>query len=180
MNEQNDDIPMKDVPGLDIRYTDTSDAKFLKEWLMDPSIGRWFAMQDEREVDDAVARWISFSRYKCSLTATLDNVPCGVTTLFLQPYRKIAHQCEFGIIVGGAYRGQGIGSQLIKNLIHLAKGTFHIELLHLQVYEGNPATNLYSRFGFKEFGYQKNWIKEKDEKGQSFYVGRSFMEKMLI
>lgn len=173
--QQEPKIPeLKHIPGLDIRYTEQSDAPYLKQWLMDRTVGRWFPMADEVEIDDAVNRWIGFYRYRCSLTATKDGVPCGLTTLYLQPYKKLAHQCEFGIIVGGPYRGQGIGSHLLNNLIHLAKGTFHIELLHLQVYAGNPAIRLYDRFGFKEFGRQNHWIKEERE-----YVGRIFMERFI-
>ncbi|HRD54904.1 MAG TPA: GNAT family N-acetyltransferase [Parachlamydiaceae bacterium] len=167
------------IPGFDIRYTELSDGKHLREWLLDRTVGRWFPMADELEVDDAAGRWIGFCRYKCSLTATIDDVPVGLATLYLQPYKKIAHQCEFGIIVDGKHRGRGIGSSLIRNLIHLAKTQFKIELLHLQVYEGNPATRLYERFGFKTFGIQTHWIQEKDEEGNPFYVGRVFMEKFL-
>jgi putative acetyltransferase len=57
----------------------------------------------------------------------------------------------------------------------LAKETFKIELLHLQVYAGNPATRLYSRLGFKEFGRQNEWIKELD----GTYTARIFMERTL-
>jgi putative acetyltransferase len=167
------------IPGFDIRYTEVSDAKYLKQWLMDPTIGRWFPMFDELEVEDAASRWVGFSKYKCSITAMIDNVPVGLATLYLQPYKKIAHQCEFGIIVGGEHRGKGIGSSLIKNLMNLAKENFGIELLHLQVYEGNPATRLYERFGFKQFGIQTHWIKETDKDGKPFFVGRVFMERFL-
>lgn len=162
-------------PEVEIRYTDLSDGRYLKDWLLEPSIGRWFPVYDEPEIDDAVHRWISFSKYKCSLTAIKDGKPCGIATLYLQPYRKLAHQCEFGIIVGHGYRGQGIGTMLLNNLIHLAKDTFKIELLHLQVYIDNPAVRLYDRFGFKEFGRQTHWIKEID----GTYTGRIFMEKYL-
>lgn len=160
---------------LEIRYTEAEDAKYLKEWLNESEILRWFPMADDVEIEDAVNRWIAFSRYKCSLTAVKDGVPCGLATLYLQPYKKLAHQCEFGIIVGKGYRNQGIGSELIKNIEHLAKEHFRIELLHLQVYAENPAIRLYERLGFKEFGRQTDWIKEDE----NTYVGRIFMEKTL-
>lgn len=163
------------TPALDFRYTTIADGAYLKSWLLDPSVRRCFPMADEIEVDDAVNRWISFSRYKCSLTATLNGTPCGIATLYLQPYKKLAHQCEFGIIVGHQYRGTGVGSQLLNNLIHLAKVQFHIEILHLQVYRGNAAIRLYERFGFNEFGRQNEWLKEDD----GSYSGRIFMEKYL-
>lgn len=161
-------------PGVEIRYTLPEDAKYLKVWLMEPSVMRWFPMEDEVEIDDAVMRWIAFHRYKCSLTILKDGVPCGIATLYLQPYRKLAHQCEFGIIVGTGYRNMGIGTYLMSSIMHLAKEKFKIELLHLQVYAENPAMNIYKRFGFKEFGRQNSWIKEKDR-----YVGRVFMERFL-
>jgi RimJ/RimL family protein N-acetyltransferase len=164
----------KSIPGLEIRYTELGDGKYLKEWLQEPGILRWFPMADEVEIDDAVVRWIAFSRYKCSLTVLKDGVPCGLATLYLQPYRKLAHQCEFGIIIGKGYRDMGIGSYLMSSLMHLAKEKFRIELLHLQVYAENPAINFYKRFGFKEFGRQNEWIKESDR-----YVGRVFMERFL-
>lgn len=169
------EIPKKEIPGFDIRYTEPGDAKYLKEWLLDPAISKWFPMTDGVEIDDAVNRWIGFYKYRCSLTATMNGEPCGLATLYLQPYKKLCHQSEFGIIVASKYRNMGIGSQLIRNLIHLGKEHFKIELLHLQVYAENPAMRLYERCGFKEFGRQTHWIKEGDNE----YVGRVFMERFI-
>lgn len=160
-----------------IRFTDYSDENPLREWLKaeKPSIYRWFPFGDDVEAEDSVKRWISFSRYRCSLTAVVDGVPKGLATLYLQPYKKLAHQCEFGIIVAPDARNLGIGAKLITSLEKLAKETFNIELIHLQVYEGNPAIRLYERMGYKKYGYQAHWIKELD----GTYVGRTFMEKDL-
>lgn len=170
-----DTLQAKQIPpGLEVRYTQPEDAKYLKAWLLEPNAMRWFPMEDEVEIDDAVMRWIAFYRYKCSLTIMKDGVPCGIATLYLQPYRKLAHQCEFGIIVGAGYRNMGIGSYLMSSIMHLAKEKFKIELLHLQVYADNPAMNLYRRFGFTEFGRQNSWIKERNG-----YCGRIFMERIL-
>jgi len=173
--QQHQDPQTIPIEGLDIRYTELTDGKHLREWLTEPGILRWFPMCDDVEIDDAVSRWIGFARYKCSLTATMNGEPCGLITLYLQPYRKLAHQCEFGIIVGTGQRDKGIGSHLIKNAIHLAKSYFNIELLHLQVYAENPATHLYQRWGFKEFGRQNQWIKE----APGDYRARLFMERLI-
>lgn len=170
----NDTKEGQSPPGVEIRYTEPDDAKYLKEWLMEPGTMRWFPMEDEVEIDDAVMRWIAFYRYKCSLTIMKDGIPCGIATLYLQPYRKLAHQCEFGIIVGEGYRNMGIGSYLLSSIMNLAKEKFKIELIHLQVYSENPAMHLYQRFGFEEFGRQNFWIKEKTR-----YAGRVFMERFI-
>jgi RimJ/RimL family protein N-acetyltransferase len=170
---QSNDEPVV-MEGLTVRYTQPSDAEHLKSWLMDPEVSTWFPMANEAEIDDAVRRWISFSRIRSSLTAEMNGVPCGIVTLYIQAYRKLAHQSEFGIIVGKGHRNRGIGSFLLKSMMRLAKEQFRLELVHLQVYAENPAIHLYKRLGFREFGKQTHWIKEKDR-----YVGRIFMERFL-
>jgi len=162
------------IEGLTVRYTTKDDGKHLSEWLKDPSISSWFPMTGNEEIEDATVRWISFSQVKASLTVEYEGVPCGIATLYLQGYKKLLHQAEFGVIVAPGYRNKGIGTFLIKSLMRLAKERFRIELLHLQVYAENPAIGLYKRLGFREFGRQTHWIKEDTR-----YVGRIFMERFL-
>lgn len=162
------------APAL-IRFTEISDGKYLKQWLEDDHIQRWFPMHDTPEIEDAVQRWVGFSRYRCSFTAVVDGEPVGIATLYLQPYKKLAHQCEFGIIVAPNKRNLGIGNFLLEQLEKLAKETFKIELIHLQVYQDNPAKRLYERRGYRTFGEQHKWIKEIN----GTYTGRIFMEKAL-
>jgi RimJ/RimL family protein N-acetyltransferase len=165
---------MSETPDVVVRYTEMEDAPYLREWLSEPGILRWFPMCDPPEVEDAIRHWIGFSRYKCCLTAVVNGVPCGLTTLYLMPYRKVAHQCLFSIIVAKEHRGKGIGTLLLNNLIHLAKDNFRLEVLYLEVYEGNPAISLYRKFGFKEVGFQQYFIKEDGK-----YLGKTIMERLL-
>ena len=108
------------------------------------------------------------------LTALWDGVPCGIANLYLQPYKKLAHQCLFAIIVDENYRNKKVGTQLMEELMVLAKERFRFEMLHLEVYEGNPAINLYRRLGFTEYGRQRHFI--KDEGG---YLAKILMQKNL-
>ncbi len=172
MEQKKEGIP--EIAGLELRYTTFDDAPYLKEWLNEPGVLKGFPMVDPIEVEDSVKHWIGFSKYKSSLTALLDNEPCGIATLCLMPYRKLAHQCLLSIIVSGKHRGKGIGTVLLNNLMHLAKKYFAIEVLYLEAYEGNPAVSLYRRFGFKEVGYQKYFMKEDGE-----YIGKVIMERVL-
>lgn len=172
--EEKKEDPFPEIPGLELRYTILEDAVPLKEWLLDPEILPAFPMADLPEIEDSVKHWIGFSKYKSSLTATLNGKACGIATLCLMPYRKLAHQCLLSIIVSPKETGKGIGTILINNLLHLAKEYFGIQVIYLEVYDGNRAVSLYHRFGFREIGYQKHFMKENGD-----FVGKIIMERIL-
>ena len=151
-----------EIFGLDMRYSYLTDAPILRQWLQMPQVQHWFPTADEREIEDAVQCWIGFSRFSSSLTATLDNgqTICGIGTLFLMPCRKVAHHCLFKMIVDPQYQRRGIGFSLLKNLKHLAKNYFHLEMMHIEVFEGNPFIHLLEKSGFSSFARQEKFVKE--------------------
>ncbi|MGE5196858.1 MAG: N-acetyltransferase family protein [Anaerolineae bacterium] len=159
---------------VEIRLTEAQDAPYLTSWLKEPGILRWFPMFDDREIDDGVNVWINYAKLQAALTADYKGVPCGMAVLYLQPYVKLAHQCVLAIIVSSQHRGKGVGTLLLQALMRLAKDKFDMEMLHLEVYQGNPAIHLYRRLGFEEFGYQSHFIKDNDE-----YIGKIYMQKIL-
>ncbi len=168
MNEESD-------PKLEIRFTTMDDRPLLKSWLSQHGMEQCFPMANEMEIDDAVQKWIFFSRYRASLTSVYDGVTCGLASLYLLPYERLAHQCEWGIILSSDYHGKKIGTALTNALINLAKERFSIELLHLQVLESNSnGREFFQRFGFTEFGRQNQWFKGQDE-----YRARILMEKRI-
>ena len=151
-----------------------TDTPFLRGWLQNPEVQKWFPVSEEREIEDAVQCWIGFSRYSSSLTATLNGEPVGVGTLFLMPYRKVAHHCLFKLVVDPKHQRKGIGSTLLKNLKHLAKNYFHLDLIHIEVFEGNPVVHLLQKHDFHEFARQENFVKDKDG-----YLSRILYESYL-
>ena len=165
---------MVDATEIDIRYTHMNDLASMKQWVADPEVLHWFPMSEGREVDDALQCWIGFSKYNCSLTAIYKDTPVAVGTLFLMPYRKVAHHCMFKLVVDPKYQRKGIGSSLVRNLKHLAKNYFRLELMHIEVFEGNPLISLLKKEGFTEFVRQEKYVKENGK-----YLARILLEVNL-
>jgi RimJ/RimL family protein N-acetyltransferase len=156
-------LPLEGQSGLDIRYSYLSDAPMLKQWLCTPDVQRWFPCAEEREIEDAVQCWIGFSRYSSSLTATLDkgSTIAGLGTLFLMPYRKVAHHCLFKMVVAPEHQNKGIGTSLLKNLKHLAKTYFNLQIMHIEVFQDNPFITLLEKSDFHAFARQEKFVKDK-------------------
>ena len=159
---------------LTIRFGEDSDQKYLIDWLLQPGVLDGFPLNDLREIEDAARIWMGYAKHKAVLTALWDGVPCGVANLYLQPYQKMAHQCLFAIIVDEKYRGKGIGAKLLRELMALAKERFKLEYVHLEVYQGNPAINLYRRLGFEQYGIHRRFMKDKGR-----YFDKILMQKYL-
>lgn len=155
------------------RITEAEDATHLTQWLSDPQILRWFPMIDDREIEDAVRIWINYANMQASITALYEGKPCAMACLYIQPYIKQKHTCLFSIIARKDLRGKGIGTKLLDYLMKWAKEQFQIEILHLEVYEGNPAQYLYERAGFKMFGRQSHFIKQEGQYSAKILMQRS-------
>lgn len=159
---------------LTIRFGEESDQKYLVDWLLQPGVLDGFPLNDLREVEDAARIWMSYAKHKAVLTALWDGVPCGIANLYLQPYQKMTHQSLFAIIIDEKYRGQGVGAKLLRELMALAKERFNLEYIHLEVYQGNPAINLYRRLGFEQYGVHRRFMKDKGR-----YIDKILMQKYL-
>ncbi len=159
---------------IHIRPTRHHEDVYLKKWLREPQVLKWFPMTDDREIEDAVKFWMTFVSIGACLTAEWNGTPCGMANLYVPIYKKISHQCLFSIIVSEIYRNKGVGKCLLEALEKLAKEKFHIELLHLEVYDSNPAIHLYTKRGFVQYGVQRRFIKEDGE-----YIDKILMQKRL-
>lgn len=160
---------------LTIRFGEDDDQKYLIEWLLQPGVLEGFPLNDLREIEDAARIWVSYYKFNAVLTALWDGVPCGIANLYLQPYKKLSHQSLLAIIVDEKVRGKGVGTQLMMELEALAKERFKLEMLHLEVYQNNPAVKLYKKLGYVEYGMQKHFI--KDASGR--YLAKILMQKVL-
>lgn len=82
--------------------------------------------------------------------------------------KRESHIGDLHISVSKEFRDQGIGEELIKTLIELAKKDMSLRILTLGVFANNPrAISLYKKLGFVEYGilpealfYQNTYVDE--------------------
>jgi putative acetyltransferase len=150
------------IENFDIRYSTLDDNIYLQEWFQDPA-----ALDDfpfgMREKEEALKNWIGFSKYKASLTGMIADRPVAIGTLLLMPYRKVAHHCSFYLIVDPAHRRKGIGTSMVKNLLHLARSRFRLEQVHVELYEPSLIYPILIKLGFHQFVRQEHFIRVNGE-----------------
>lgn len=147
-----------DIPGFDIRFSELDDGAYLSSWLSYPDACDDFPFSFE-EKDDAVKNWIGFSKYKASLTGTMEGTPCALGTLFLMPYKKVAHHCSFYLVVDPEHRRKGIGTSMVRNLLHLAKTRFKLESVHAEIFLPSALESVLLRLDFGPFARQDGFVK---------------------
>src|SRR5690242_20609055 len=116
-------------PAISTRFGQEGDERYLVEWLLQPNVLQWFPLFDLREIEDASRIWMSYRKFNAVLIALWDDEPCGSAVLYVHPFRKLAHQCLFAIIVSEPFRNKGVGRRLLTELTELAKDNLKIELL---------------------------------------------------
>ncbi len=159
-----------------IRYSRLTDIAYLRKWLDDTRVNRYFPFLPEQaqEIELLSKNWIGFSKVKSSLTATYGCHPCGIGTIFLMPYQKVSHMGMVQIIVDPDWQKQGIGSSLIKNLKHHAKNYFQLESLQVELMQHAPAVQVFEKQGFKPIVVQEGFYKI-----QGRYEARVVLEVQL-
>ncbi len=149
---------MIEIPGYDIRFSTLEDGDYLAQWLSTPESCDPFPF-GFLEKEEALKNWIGFSKFKASLTGAINDQPIAIGTLFLMPYRKVAHHCSFYLLVDPAHRRKGIGTSMLRNLLNLAKQKFRLESVHVEIYEPSLLLPILEKNNFEPFARQDNFVK---------------------
>jgi RimJ/RimL family protein N-acetyltransferase len=160
---------------FDIRYSASEDLDHLHRWLQDPKERDPFPFEGDFETQEALKNWIGFSKFYASLTGIRGEVPCAIGTLFLMPYRKVAHRASFYLMVAPNQRKQGIGTSMLRNLLHLAQTRFRLESVQAEFYGNNePFRSLLEGQRFSTLFEQGHFFKLNDH-----LLPRIVMERRL-
>ncbi len=159
---------------FDIRFSEYDDMAYLSSWVSYPEGCDPFPFMLE-EKEDALRNWIGFAKYKASLTGLFQGTPCAVGTLFLMPYLKVSHQCSFYLIVDPEHRRKGIGTAMVRNLLHLAKSRIRLESIQAEIFLPNPIEMVLEKLGFHPFARQEDFVRIDPEQSRA----RLLMECLL-
>ena len=97
---------------------------------------------------------------KLFLLAEADGNIIGSLSFENGRYRRVAHRGEFGIGVCKEWRGQGVGTALLRTCLAWAEANPIIEKICLGVFASNEkAIRLYKKFGFAEQGFASKEVK---------------------
>jgi putative acetyltransferase len=165
---------MEKDTALDIRYSQIEDGPLLQEWISDPETLVWFPVSTPIEIEGFSKNWIGFSRFRSSLTATIEGKPVAVGTLFLLPYKKVAHQCSLYLVVAPERRRKGVGTSMVKNLLNLAENYFRFESVSADIFEGCPLLGILKKFSFEQIDYQERYVKDGEK-----YLARILLERIF-
>lgn len=96
-------------------------------------------------------------------TAVVDGKIAGISQISFNTRIKLKHRASIGIALLKEYWGLGIGSAIFTEIIKTAQSRGGIELLELEVIEGNyRAMGLYKKFGFEIVAQKPDAIRLKD------------------
>ncbi len=107
------------------------------------------------------------------LVACIDEVMVGEMYLEVNDRARRRHVATFGMCVDCHYRGRGIASALMQEMINLCDNWLNVERIELTVFADNEtAIRLYQRFGFETEGLAKKFATRNGRKVDALYMAR--------
>ena len=107
--------------------------------------------------------------------AFIDAQLVGIIGLAFEPWEDAQHKATlFGLYVPHAFRGQGVGEQLVQAVLSLAEQEPDIKAVELTVSASSTAAlALYRRCGFEQSGLEDSAIRVGDD-----YYDRVHMRRL--
>jgi len=142
------------LPGVSIRSSTPDDAEGI--WNCLAAVARerrYLSMVEPPSLEEV--RHFSSSELVIQFVALAGALVVGWCDVARKPRHGFRHSAALGMGLLSAYRGRGIGSALLRSVVHEARSR-GVSRIELEVYPSNkPAVALYQRFGFAYEGTKK-------------------------
>ena len=143
---------------MDIRYSRGLDEMYLNRWVQDSSLSPYLPCSSETEVRNFVKSWMYYSSMKAGLSCVINDINVGMGVFILMPYKKVQHHALLQLIVDPKMVRKGVGSALLKNMLHLAKHYLNLECLFMEYIGPKDPLSFFIKRGFKVYADQKGYV----------------------
>lgn len=162
-------IYAKDGHEVILRSANEGDAAALLHYLKTTAAETRFLMREPEEITLTLEQQETFLRGKMEderelmLIAEIDGKHVGNCSISsLGNYKRYLHRCSVAIALYQEYCDLGIGKQMLRTVLDVAK-EYGYEQAELEVVTTNePAIHLYRGLGFEIYGELKHSMKYKD------------------
>lgn len=163
------EIELKDEKICILRSLNEHDAEKMIEYLKITSEETHFMIRYSEEINITIDKEIEIlkdtlnSNKDIVIAAFVNNELSGNEGISCaRNHIKLKHRAVFGISIKEKYWNNGIGNELIREIIEQAKQMGY-EQIELGVFSDNDkAKKLYKKYGFEVWGTTKNAFKLKD------------------
>lgn len=176
------EVHCKDGRSCILRSAGISDAPGLSRYLKETAAETPYLMREPEEItltqedEERFIKNMQETKRELLLFAIVDGVHVGNASLMLLGnYKRYAHRCSVAIALYKKYWGLGIGRQMLKEILQVAKECGY-EQAELEVVCTNEhAIALYQSLGFEIYATQHHSMKYKD----GTYADEYLMMKQL-
>jgi RimJ/RimL family protein N-acetyltransferase len=162
------EITLKDGRKCILRNADENDAQAVldifrltheqTDFLLTYPDEKSFSIEDEQ----VFLKSMTESEGAIEIIAILDGKVIGTAGFSeVGKKEKIKHRAEFGISVDKDFWGLGVGGELTKACIELAKKAGYVQLELDVVGDNSRAMALYEKYGFREYGRNPKGFKSR-------------------
>jgi len=107
------------------------------------------------------------------LVACIDGQVVGDLYLEVNARARRRHTATFGMCVDCHYRGRGVASALMQEMVSLCDNWLSVERIELTVFADNDtAVRLYQRFGFATEGVARRYAVRNGKQVDALYMAR--------
>lgn len=143
---------------MEIRYSRGLDEVYLNRWITDPSIACTVPCEDDLERRNFVKSWMYYTSLKAGLSLVLQDTNVAMGVLILMPYKKVQHHALLQIMVDPKMHNKGIGTHLLKNMLHLAKNYLNLDCVFMEYIGPKDKISFFTKRGFRIYAEQKGYV----------------------
>lgn len=158
---------------LTVRRTEPSDAQALQRIFEDEQVYAQTLQLPHPPVSLWQERLAKVPDHIFSFVALLDDELVGNASVSLEQRARRRHVAHLGIVVHSAHIGAGIGTRLMKEVVHFCDDWLGLLRIELTVFADNErAIALYRKFDFQIEGEARGYAMQNGRYADVLYMAR--------